>query len=73
MSEVPTPPSGSGGPYSKKYVKVPVDTLRHEILPSCADECARKRAIYGWDRRQYLRCMSECMKRKIRELHGVGG
>jgi len=69
---VPTPPSGAGGPYSRKYVKVPVETLRHVIIPECADECARKRAYYAWTPAQYRRCLAECIKRKIRELHQRG-
>jgi len=55
---------GSGGKYSKKYVKVPVDILRHEIIPKASDECARERAEKGLTGQQYR----ECLKRKIREL-----
>lgn len=58
---------GSGGPYSRKYVKATQDEMRHTIVPECSDECAEKRARLGWTPEQYRRCLSECIKRKIKE------
>lgn len=55
---------GSGGKYSRKYVKIPVDVLRHEIIPKAADECAKERAEKALTPQQYR----DCLKRKIREL-----
>lgn len=34
-------PHGSGGPYSKKYVRVPVDVLKHTIIPAASDAAAQ--------------------------------
>lgn len=36
-----TIPHGSGGPYSRKYVRVPVDVLRHQIMPAASDAAAQ--------------------------------
>lgn len=59
--------SGAGGPYSKKYVKVTQDELRHTIIPQAADECAQKRAELGWTAQQYRNCLRETIRRLIRE------
>jgi len=64
-------PRGSGGPYSRKYVKVTQEELRHTIIPECADECARERVLRNYTPQQYRRCLSDCIKRKIRELRGA--
>jgi len=55
---------GKGTKYSKKYVKVTQDELRHNIIPKAADECARLRAELGWTGKEYR----DCLKRKIRDL-----
>jgi len=55
---------GKGGPYSKKYVKVTQDELRHTIIPKASDECARERAEKGYTPQQYR----DCLRRKIQEL-----
>jgi len=58
---------GAGTPYARKYVKATQEEMRHEIIPQCADECARLRAERGWTPEQYRRCIRECIKRKIAE------
>jgi len=55
------------GEYALKYPRVSQETLRHEIIPDCADECAKKRAIEGWTGQQYRNCLKECIKRRVRE------
>jgi len=62
---------GAGTKYALKYVKATQEEMRHTIIPECADECARKRAEFGWDGRQYRACLRECIKRKIREQRGA--
>jgi len=63
-------PLGAGTKYARKYVKATQDQMRHEIIPQCADECARKRAELAWEPQQYRQCLKECIRRKIRELAG---
>jgi len=55
---------GKGTKYARKYVKVDVDTLRHEIIPEAADFCAQRRAIEALTPEQYR----ACLKAKIIEL-----
>jgi len=57
---------GSGGKYSKKYVKATQDELRHEIIPKAADYCAKKRAELGWTPEQYRRCIKEAIRKLLR-------
>jgi len=59
---------GAGTPYAKKYVMAAADRIRREIIPACADECAKKRAEMAWSPQQYRACLRECIKRKLREL-----
>jgi len=59
---------GAGTPYAKKYVMAPADVIRRQIIPSCADECARKRAEMAWSPQQYRNCLRQCIKQKLREL-----
>jgi len=63
-------PLGAGTPYALKYVKATQEQMRREIIPACADECAKKRAELAWTGQQYRACLKECIKRKIRELAG---
>jgi len=53
--------------YAFKYPRVNVDYLRHTIIPNCANECAKKRAIYGWTGDQYRDCLKDCIKNKVKE------
>lgn len=53
--------------YALKYPRVKQDVLRHEIVPKCADECAKKRAIYGWSGDQYRDCLRKCIEEKVKE------
>lgn len=55
------------GEYSLKYPRVSQDVLRHRIIPECADECAKKRAVYGWSGDQYRKCLRDCIKEKVKE------
>jgi len=59
--------SGKGGKYSKKYVRIDVDTLKKEIIPLASDICARERAEKGLDRNGYLACLKREIKRLIDE------
>lgn len=36
-----TVPSGSGGPYAKKYVRIPVDVMKHVIMPAASDAASQ--------------------------------
>jgi len=54
-------------PYAFKYPRVDVTTLRKTIIPECANECAKKRAIHGWTGDQYRACLKECIKKKVME------
>jgi len=53
--------------YAFKYPRVDVDYLRRTIIPECANECAKKRAIYGWTGDQYRNCLKDCIKQKVKE------
>ena len=58
--------TGAGGPYSKKYVKVTQDELRHTIIPRAADYCAQKRAKYALTGKQYFECLRDAIRRLMR-------
>ena len=58
--------SGKGGPYSRKYVMVTQDELRHEIIPRAADYCARKRAMFALTAEQYRACLKDAIRRLMR-------
>ena len=55
------------GEYALKFPRVDVEYLRHTIIPECARECAKKRAIYGWSGKQYRDCLRDCIRRKVME------
>lgn len=57
----------SKGAYALKYPRVRQDVLRHEIVPYCADKCAKERAIYGWTGEQYRKCLEQCIESRVKE------
>lgn len=56
--------------YGLKYPIIDPQTLRHEVIPEAADECARARAANLWSAQEYRACLSRTIKRKIRERAG---
>ena len=61
----PTVPHGSGGAYSRKYVRVPVDVLRHRIIPAASDAAAQTLVARSIPRAQRLAAYRSYLSRFI--------
>jgi len=57
---------GKGTKYARKYVKATQEEMRHKIIPTAADYCARIRAERGLTPDQYRDCLKTVIQQLIR-------
>lgn len=58
--------SGSGGRYSKKYVKATAEEMRNVIIPQAADYCARQRVLKNLTPQGYRSCLKSAIARLLK-------
>ena len=58
--------TGSGGRYSKKYVKATAEEMRTVIIPTAADYCARQRVLKNLTPQGYRTCLKNSIARLLR-------
>lgn len=61
-----TVPQGSGGNYAKKYVRVPVDVQKHQIIPAASDAASQALIINGIPKSQRFTVYHQYLSRFIR-------
>ena len=57
---------GSGGKYSKKYVKATAEDMRQRIIPQAADYCARQRVLQNLTAAGYRACLKNAIARLLK-------
>jgi len=59
---------GAGTKYAKKFVIMPVERIRLEVIPKAARYCAQMRALHAWEPMQYRACLKEWIRKLLRGI-----